>query len=86
VPGTETAELSKGLKKKKKKNAGSVTITLLAWIRKGWFCFVFCTTQWMQRHTATHLENKNKRSFSVGNTSENLPSVEVRLKRLKSNR
>jgi hypothetical protein len=29
-------------------------------------CFVFCTTQWMQRHTTSHLENKIKKCFSVG--------------------
>ena len=28
--------------------------------------FVSYTTQWMQRHTTSHLENKNKRSLSVG--------------------
>jgi hypothetical protein len=28
--------------------------------------FCVCTTKWMQRHTTSHLENKNKRSFSVG--------------------
>ena len=27
---------------------------------------MFCTAQWVQRHTISHLENKNKRSFSVG--------------------
>ena len=27
---------------------------------------MFCTTQWMQRHTTPHLENKNKRNFSGG--------------------
>jgi len=35
----------------------------LAWIGKD---VVVCTNQWMQRHTTSHLENKNKRSFLVG--------------------
>jgi hypothetical protein len=34
--------------------------------RKSKGCFVFCTTQWMQRHTTSHMKNKNRRSFSVG--------------------
>ena len=47
--------------KKKKKNADSVN-TLPAWIRKG-CCFVFCITQWMQRHTTSYLENKVRGDF-----------------------
>jgi len=31
-----------------------------AWSRKGG-CFVSCTTQWMQSHTAFHLENKRRK-------------------------
>jgi hypothetical protein len=52
-----------GKEKEKNKNADSVNITGME--RKG-CCFVLCTTQWMQRHTTSDLENKNKRSFSVG--------------------
>jgi hypothetical protein len=49
--------------KEKKKNADSVNTTGMD--RKG-CCSVFCTTQWMQRHTIACLEqNKNKISFSV---------------------
>ena len=33
--------------------------------RPGCRC-VFCSTQWMQRDTTSHLEHKNKRCFSVG--------------------
>jgi len=33
-----------------------VVPTTPAWIRKG-CCFVSCTTQWMQRHTSSNLEN-----------------------------
>jgi hypothetical protein len=44
------------------KNADSVNTI---GIRKG--CrFVFCTTQWMQKHTKTHLEGENRMGFSVG--------------------
>ena len=28
-------------------------------------CFVFCTAQWMQRHTTSHLEHIDKRSLPV---------------------
>jgi hypothetical protein len=35
------------------------TLVVPAWIRKD-CCLVFCNIQWMQRHTTTHLESKEK--------------------------
>jgi len=49
-------------KEKKRQIADSLNTT--AWIKNGG-CFVFCTTQWMQRHTS-HLENKRGEAFQWG--------------------
>jgi hypothetical protein len=38
-------------------------VKLSAWIRKG-CCFVFCTTQWTQRHTTLHLKTAQEISVA----------------------
>jgi hypothetical protein len=50
-------------KKGKEKNANCVNTTGMD---KERMLLCICTTQRMLRHTTPHLENKNKRSFSVG--------------------
>ena len=50
--------------KEKEKERSQILLTLPAWVREG-CCFVFCTTQWMHRHTVScaHLENKRRKAF-----------------------
>ena len=58
--------LQRQLGKEKEKERRQQTVkTLPAWIRKG-CSFVFCTNQWIQKHTTSHLEIINQWSFSVG--------------------
>jgi len=59
------------LSKRRKKQCRKCKHYQHAWIRKGCF-LVFCTTQWMQRHTTSHIENKTREAFQWGSGGRSL--------------
>ena len=63
-----------------KKGRDSVNTTGMDQGRR--YCLMFCTTQWMQRHTTSHQENKIRDIFSGGQVAgRQKPAHHVKLAR-----